>query len=165
MGHRRNTSDTSMVPAARPLSPTPTQNISEKSRSADASPARSPHPGGDVEKKFSNWNPFEDAEVWNQPPNQNPVGSLAHSLSSLVRGGSISSASRTTVGSPTAENGELKPGKAKPARGGASEVKKEKKKFRYQKFDNDSEEELVPSDEMEDVSTEPLATTHSKSGV
>ena len=109
MGHRRNTSDTSMVPATRPLSPTPTQNISEKSRSADTSPHRSPlHPGGDVEKKFSNWNPFDDSEVWAHlpaPPTISSAG-LAQSISSLVRGGSISSASRTTLASPTGESGD-----------------------------------------------------------
>ncbi|OQV24753.1 AP2-associated protein kinase 1 [Hypsibius exemplaris] len=151
MGHRRNTSDTSMVPVARPLSPTPTQNVSEKSRSADTSPVRSPYPGGEVEKKFSNWNPFEDAEVWaHAPAPQTSAASvalgLAQSVSSLVRGGSISSASRTTLGSPTGENGEKAARATKSTRGVASDVKKEKKKFRYQKFDNDSEEELMPSD-------------------
>ncbi|XP_055346320.1 serine/threonine-protein kinase sel-5-like [Paramacrobiotus metropolitanus] len=131
MGHRRNTSDTSMIPIVRPASPSPTQNISEKSRSADTSPVRSPNPRTDVNKQFSAWNPFEDVDQhWTAPK----PPSLTQSITSLVRKGSVNSMTRLAVGSP-AENGE------KDKKNVKTTEKKEKKKFKYQKFDNDSDEE------------------------
>ncbi|GAU87894.1 hypothetical protein RvY_00682 [Ramazzottius varieornatus] len=139
LGHRRNISDTSAVlPTVRAISPTPTQNnSSERSRSADNSPTRSPHPGGSIDKKFANWNPFDDAEAWNVAPP--PAPTLVQSItSSLTKVSSDVSgiASKLVPSSPT----ESRDSKSKLKE--EKSATKKKKKFQYQKFDNDSEDEL-----------------------